>query len=398
MLPKPGSTLADQPHATGETSPRQRIVLAKVGLDGHDRGIRVVARGLRDSGFHVIYGGMWQSPEAVAQAVCDEDADWLGLSQLNGAHLSIVPRVVEALRKWGRDDVGIILGGIIPESDIPELRHDGVKLVYGPGTAIASIVNDLNRLHVARTIEQRNNGSPAEMQQRVLLSQQLSAIAAGANPVQVSTDGPKSHCIAFTGSAGVGKSSLIGRLLKMRRTEQRVAVLSCDPESPLTGGALLGDRVRMTEVWPNSNIFMRSLAVPSGSQGVIAHLGDMCKCLGAADFDLTLLETVGIGQGDVAVRSLADRVIVVVQPHTGDEIQWQKAGLLEIADLVVVQKSDQPGSEQFAAELRESLNLPGSREVPVISVSALRNENMEQLYDWVFRDPSNDTRLVEANS
>lgn len=396
MLAKPGSTLADQPHAAGETSLRQRIVLAKVGLDGHDRGIRVVARGLRDSGFHVIYVGLWQSPEAVAQAVCDEDADWLGLSLLNGAHLSIVPRVVEALRKWGRDDVGMLLGGIIPESDIPELRQSGIKLVYGPGTAISSIVDDLNRSFAPRTIERGNNGSPVEIYKRVLLSRQLSAIAAGAKPTECSTVGPKSHCIAFTGSAGVGKSSLIGRLLKMRRAEQRVAVLSCDPESPLTGGALLGDRVRMTEVWPNSNIFMRSLAVPSGSQGVNAQLGEMCNCLGAANFDLTLLETVGIGQGDVAVRNLADRVIVVVQPHTGDEIQWQKAGLLEIADLVVVQKSDQPGSEQFAAELRESLNLPGSREVPVLSVSALRNENMEQLYDWVFQGHPDDTGTLES--
>src|SRR5947209_14238947 len=95
----------------GMTTPA-RIVLAKIGLDGHDRGIKVVARGLRDAGFHVIYVGLWQSPEAVLRAVADEDADWLGLSILSGAHLTLVPRVMELLRRNGLNDVGVIVGGI----------------------------------------------------------------------------------------------------------------------------------------------------------------------------------------------------------------------------------------------------------------------------------------------
>src|SRR5262245_36468345 len=98
-----------------------RIVLAKVGLDGHDRGIKVVARGLRDAGLHVIYAGLWQTPEAVVRTVADEDADWLGLSLLSGAHLTLVPRVMELLHKAGLKDVGVLVGGIIPEADIPKL-------------------------------------------------------------------------------------------------------------------------------------------------------------------------------------------------------------------------------------------------------------------------------------
>ena len=108
-----------------------RVVLAKVGLDGHDRGIKVVARGLRDAGFHVIYSGMWQSPEAVAQIVADEDATWLGISLLNGAHLTLIPRVAEALRKIGRADVGLIVGGIIPPNDIRTTQpSEGVLRTY----------------------------------------------------------------------------------------------------------------------------------------------------------------------------------------------------------------------------------------------------------------------------
>ena len=122
-----------------------RIVLAKVGLDGHDRGIKVVARGLRDAGMHVIYAGLWQTPEAVARVVADEDADWLGLSLLSGAHMTLVPRVLEALRAKGLDDVGVMVGGIIPESDVPQLLEMGVAQVFGPGTSLDEIIAVLKR-------------------------------------------------------------------------------------------------------------------------------------------------------------------------------------------------------------------------------------------------------------
>jgi methylmalonyl-CoA mutase, C-terminal domain len=117
-----------------------RIVLAKVGLDGHDRGIKVVARALRDAGFHVIYAGLWQTPEAVVRAVADEDADWLGLSLLSGAHLTLVPRVLEQLERAGLGDVGVIVGGTIPAEDTPKLIERGVARVFGPGTPLAEIV------------------------------------------------------------------------------------------------------------------------------------------------------------------------------------------------------------------------------------------------------------------
>src|SRR6266446_7633217 len=120
--------------------PPLRIVLAKVGLDGHDRGIKVVARALRDAGLHVIYAGLWLTPEAVVRVVADEDADWLGLSLLSGAHMTLVPRVISLLRQAGLDNVRILVGGIIPESDIPKLAEMGVARVFGPGTSLSEIV------------------------------------------------------------------------------------------------------------------------------------------------------------------------------------------------------------------------------------------------------------------
>ena len=117
-----------------------RVLMAKVGLDGHDRGIKVVARGLRDAGMHVIYAGLWQTPEAVVRTVADEDADFLGLSLLSGAHMTLVPRVLEQLRQAGLDHVGVFVGGTIPPDDIPKRHELGVARVFGPGTPLAEIV------------------------------------------------------------------------------------------------------------------------------------------------------------------------------------------------------------------------------------------------------------------
>jgi methylmalonyl-CoA mutase C-terminal domain/subunit len=117
-----------------------RIVLAKVGLDGHDRGIKVVARALRDAGMHVIYAGLWQVPEAVVRTVADEDADWLGLSLLSGAHMTLVPRILELMKQANLEHVGVLVGGIIPEADIAKLTALGVAKVFGPGTSLDDIV------------------------------------------------------------------------------------------------------------------------------------------------------------------------------------------------------------------------------------------------------------------
>lgn len=122
-----------------------RIVLAKVGLDGHDRGIKVVARALRDAGMHVIYAGLWQTPEAVVRTALDEDADWLGISLLSGAHMTLVPRILQMMKDAALDKVGLLVGGIIPEADIPKLLAMGVSRVFGPGTSMPEIVEFLRQ-------------------------------------------------------------------------------------------------------------------------------------------------------------------------------------------------------------------------------------------------------------
>jgi methylmalonyl-CoA mutase C-terminal domain/subunit len=127
-----------------------RVVVAKPGLDGHDRGAKVIARALRDAGFEVIYTGLHQTPEQVVEAVVQEDADAVGLSLLSGAHMTLVPRVVELLKERDAADVVVVCGGIIPDDDIPKLKEAGVAAVFTPGTPLPTIAEWLQTALAAR--------------------------------------------------------------------------------------------------------------------------------------------------------------------------------------------------------------------------------------------------------
>jgi LAO/AO transport system ATPase len=193
----------------------------------------------------------------------------------------------------------------------------------------------------------------------------------------------RSRVVAVTGSAGVGKSTLVGKLIELLRSRGlRVAVLACDPQSPVSGGALLGDRFRMPSQ-PDDGVFIRSLAAASGHGAVAEHLAPMIHLLERFGFDVIILETVGAGQGDTSVHELADSVVLLLQPEAGDELQWEKAGVLEVADVVAVQKADLPGAESTEAQVRNMLSLSMNRAVPVLRVSAKTGEGMEKLWDGV---------------
>ena len=122
-----------------------RVLVAKPGLDGHDRGAKVVARALRDAGMEVIYTGLRQTPEMIAQAALQEDVDVVGLSILSGAHMALAPRIMELLKANGQNDIHVFIGGIVPDEDIPRLKEIGVRGVYGPGASTQDIVNDIRR-------------------------------------------------------------------------------------------------------------------------------------------------------------------------------------------------------------------------------------------------------------
>jgi methylmalonyl-CoA mutase C-terminal domain/subunit len=122
-----------------------RVLIAKPGLDGHDRGAKVIARALRDAGMEVIYTGLRQTPEMIAEAALQEDVDVVGISILSGAHMVLVPRILELLRANGQENVKLFLGGIIPDADVPELVEMGVQAVYGPGTSTVQVIEDIRK-------------------------------------------------------------------------------------------------------------------------------------------------------------------------------------------------------------------------------------------------------------
>jgi LAO/AO transport system kinase len=190
--------------------------------------------------------------------------------------------------------------------------------------------------------------------------------------------------IGLTGSPGVGKSTVTGALVgAFRAAGCRVAVLAVDPTSPFTGGALLGDRVRMQEHATDDQVFIRSMATRGHLGGLAASTPQVIRVLDAAGFDLIIIETVGVGQAEVAVASLADSVVVLLAPGMGDAIQAAKAGILEVADLFVVNKADKPDSQQVVRDLRNMIALaerePGDWKPPIITTVAVKGEGIDEL-------------------
>jgi LAO/AO transport system kinase len=187
----------------------------------------------------------------------------------------------------------------------------------------------------------------------------------------------RARIIGLTGAPGVGKSTMTSALVAaFRAVGARVAVLAVDPTSPFTGGALLGDRVRMQDHAVDQGVFIRSMASRGHLGGLAASTPQAIRVLDAAGFDLIIIETVGVGQAEVAVASLADSVVVLLAPGMGDAIQAAKAGILEVADLFVVNKADKPDAQNVVRDLRNMIALAARTEddwkPPIVSTVAVR--------------------------
>lgn len=191
----------------------------------------------------------------------------------------------------------------------------------------------------------------------------------------------RARMIGITGSAGTGKSSLIDQMIvEFRRRKKNLGILTVDPSSPFSGGALLGDRLRMRGHFLDPGVFIRSLATRNGLGSLPSSIFAAAQLLDAMGKEYILIETIGIGQNQVDIAQIVDTVIVVTTPAGGDEIQALKAGVLEIADILVMNKSDLPGAEQMVFHLAE---LFGATGLPLFRTSALRNEGIAPLIDAI---------------
>lgn len=197
----------------------------------------------------------------------------------------------------------------------------------------------------------------------------------------------KACVTGVTGPPGAGKSTLVDALLgEWVRDGKKVGVLCVDPSSPFNLGALLGDRIRMSDWYNHPNVFIRSLATRGALGGLHPHILDIAMLLQAAPFDHILVETVGVGQSEIDIAGLADTTVVVLVPEGGDEVQTMKAGLMEIADVFVVNKSDRPDADLFAKNVRMML-APASHDAgwqtPVIQTIAAEKKGIRDLIDAI---------------
>jgi LAO/AO transport system kinase len=201
----------------------------------------------------------------------------------------------------------------------------------------------------------------------------------------------KAHIVGVTGAPGVGKSTLVTQLVReLRHRDRKIGVVAVDPTSPFTGGALLGDRIRMMELAGDPQVFIRSMASRGSLGGLASSTRDVVRAMDAAGYDPIIIETVGTGQAEVEVMRAAQTVLVVCAPGMGDEIQAIKAGILEIADIFVVSKMDKPGADQTAAELSMLLSLdPHRRQAAwhtlIVKTSAFKGLGIDQLANAIER-------------
>ena len=227
-----------------------------------------------------------------------------------------------------------------------------------------------DRRAVARAISAVEDGDPG-----------LEALSEGIFP---STG--RAATIGLTGAPGVGKSTLAAELVRVCRARGlRAAVLAVDPTSPYTGGALLGDRVRMQEHATDPSVFIRSMATRGHLGGMALAAPEAVRILDAAGYERVVVETVGVGQAEVDVAAATDTAVVVLAPGMGDAVQMAKAGILEVADVFVVNKADRDGAQEVVRELRQMLHLGAARDwdPPVLTTSAIDHGGVEALWEAI---------------
>ncbi|MCZ2111655.1 MAG: methylmalonyl Co-A mutase-associated GTPase MeaB [Dehalococcoidia bacterium] len=196
----------------------------------------------------------------------------------------------------------------------------------------------------------------------------------------------KTHIIGVTGGAGAGKSTLTGALAgEYRRQGKTVGIVAVDPSSPFTHGAILGDRIRMQEHTLDPGVYVRSMAGRGALGGLAPTIEDVVAVMDAFGFDYVIIETVGAGQDEVEIAGLALTTILVNNPGTGDDIQALKAGIIEIADILVVNKSDHPGADVLVSQLRALLSLApaGAKRPPIVKTTATRGEGLGELAERI---------------
>lgn len=374
-----------------------RTLLVKGGLDGHDRGIFLVARTLRDAGFEVIYGGRYQSPEEIVRQTIQEDPDVIGISVLSGGHMYVFRRVAELLAAEGVS-FPIVGGGIIPVEDREELLRLGVRAIFDPNTnRERDIIPVFEKLGKERRMQQEDantlwqgieSGDHRALAKFITLLTHKDADAyALAEKFHKSRARKKAHIVGFTGGGGVGKSTLLAQFVLSRPKEYALGVLFVDPPA-VSGGAFLGDRIRLQSfsrpIPPR--VYARSIAAHETFRGVTPQTPAIIDAMVAAGKEFVFVESMGVGQKDEGFSELVDTLIYVSSPAMGDTMQVMKGGAIETGHLIILNQCDTKGADEMFVLLNTHWGSARSGtdiRVPVLKTNALTGEGMTGLWEAV---------------
>src|SRR5213592_1257822 len=356
--------LSDSAKLVYKAKHKIRFVTAASLFDGHDASINIMRRILQASGAEVIHLGHNRSVEEIVSAALQEDVQGIAVSSYQGGHLEYFKYMVDLLRERGGAHIKVFGGGggVIVPAEIKELQDYGVARIYSPEDGqrmgLQGMINDM----LARCDFDPAQHAPKELKKGDLraLAQTITALESGVSKTKDSlhkekTEGP---VLGVTGTGGAGKSSLTDELVRRFRLDQgddlRIAVLSVDPTRRKTGGALLGDRIRMNAIH-SPGIFMRSFATREAGSSLSAALGDAIAACKAAGLELIIVETAGIGQGDAAIVPHADVSLYVMTPEFGAASQLEKIDMLDFADFVAINKFDRKGAEDALRDVRKQV-------------------------------------------
>jgi isobutyryl-CoA mutase len=358
--------LADQPTIS---TPLRFVTVASL-FDGHDAAINVMRRLIQDSGAEVVHLGHNRSVSDVVRAAIQEDVDGIAISSYQGGHVEYFKYAVDMLRDAGAGHIRVFGGGggTITPAEIEELQAYGVERIYDPGDGmtlgLTGMIDDL----VARTVQARTvTQAPPLVAHPELddltIARMLSALEDGVlEPAELTrmrreweAAGVNVPVVGITGTGGAGKSTVTDELLSrfmQQFPELRVAVLAVDPTRRRTGGALLGDRIRMNSL-RNERIFMRSMATRRRHSSTSAMLFDALAFLRSSGFDLVIVETAGIGQSDSEIVDLVDLPVYVMTSEFGAASQLEKIDMLDLAEMIVINKFDKRGALDALRDVRK---------------------------------------------
>jgi isobutyryl-CoA mutase len=354
-----------------------RLVTAAALFDGHDAAIHIVRRILMEKGAEVIHLGHNRSVEEVVTAALQEDAQGVAVSSYQGGHLEYFKYVIDSLRERGGEHVKVFGGGggVVVPAEIRELEAYGVARIYSPEDGQRMGLHGMVG-EIVRRCDEPSRNAPRSLDEITghgdeawrALARLVTALEDGtADPrlvmaLHAQAPGRKVPVLGITGTGGAGKSSLTDELIRRLRLDQddalRIAVISIDPSRRKSGGALLGDRIRMNAIGPWSRgprVYFRSLATRETGSELSRALPDVLAAAKVAGFDLVVVETPGIGQGDAAIVPLVDLPLYVMTPEFGAATQLEKIDMLDFAELVAINKFDRKGAQDALRDVSKQV-------------------------------------------